>query len=78
MNPDDDYTFALRYEWLPDPGADPDDPANWREWIMPAATLAQAEGWLDAVAQADNPHARGFAIVYSPKVTWRPWPPADD
>ncbi|AJA43699.1 hypothetical protein MILLY_26 [Mycobacterium phage Milly] len=76
----DDYTFGIRYEWLPDPDADPDDPANWREWVVPAATLAEAEGWLGAVApaQADNPYVRGFGIVYSPKITWRPWPPGGD
>ncbi|QDP44593.1 hypothetical protein SEA_NOTHINGSPECIAL_8 [Mycobacterium phage NothingSpecial] len=68
MNPDDLYTFAIRYE-----GQQPD--GEWGEMVAIQPNLAQAHAAWDEMAPYLEmfPNVRNAGIVSTPKITWQPY-----
>ncbi|AIK68959.1 hypothetical protein SEA_SOYO_6 [Mycobacterium phage SoYo] len=69
MNPDDLYTFAIRYEGQQEPDGE------WSEVIALQQSLAQAQSvWADVAPYLESmPNVRNAAIVHAPKIAWIPW-----
>ncbi|AFQ97318.1 hypothetical protein FGG47_gp07 [Mycobacterium phage Rebeuca] len=69
MNPDDEYTFAIRYEGQ----QEPDGP--WIEMVAIQQSLAQAQQVWDEMSPflSAMPNVRNAGIAFTPKINWQPY-----
>ncbi|AHJ86374.1 hypothetical protein 40AC_10 [Mycobacterium phage 40AC] len=73
----DEYTYALRYDALNHPEADPADPNSWTEYLFVADSMLtaveQCDLWLAIYAGNDN--IKNIQVVVTPTPTWQPFYP---
>ncbi|AHJ88666.1 hypothetical protein PBI_RHYNO_6 [Mycobacterium phage RhynO] len=69
MNPDDEYTFAIRYEGQQEPDGE------WTEMVALQPSLAVAQETFASMLPyfESLPNVRNAAIAYTPKINWQPW-----
>ncbi|WP_048890648.1 hypothetical protein [Mycobacterium heckeshornense] len=68
----DDNSWAVRYQALNHPEADPDLESSWSQYVFLVDSQLDAIEVRDQWARvyAGNPNIRDIQIVYAPKITW--------